>query len=147
MTFRTFPNLMALLLAVGSFGLGHAALAQDDEGQDQPGQPVSQLELHRPEAVNTLNAHLARLAENPRDVSALIGAGEAALALNDARAATGFFARADEISSGNGRIKAGLGHAMVEMQNPGEALRLFDQASRLGVAEAGILSDRVWVLQ
>jgi hypothetical protein len=141
-TLRTYPTLIALLLAIGSLGLSHAAFAQDDDEPDKPGQPVSQLELHRPEAVNTLNGHLARLAENPRDVSALIGAGEAALALNDARAAVGFFARADEIGSGNGRIKAGLGHAMVEMQNPGEALRLFDQAKRLGVAEAGILSDR-----
>lgn len=115
------------------------AVAQNG-GASATGQ--SQLDLHRPDGVADLNGHLARLAENPRDVTALIGAGEAALALNDPRAATGFFARADEIESGNGRIKAGLGRAMVEMRNPGEALKLFDQATRLGYPDASFVADR-----
>ncbi|MDO7834687.1 SPOR domain-containing protein [Sphingobium sp. HBC34] len=106
-------------------------LAQSDQAQ-----------LARPSGAADLNNHLARLADNPRDVSALIGAGEAALALDDARAAAGFFARADGITSGNGRIKAGLARVMLQMQNPGEALRLFDQAQRLGYPDATILSDR-----
>ncbi len=128
--------MLALLILLS----GLAAIApQGAAAQDQT---VSQLDLQRPQDVNTLNAHLARLAENPRDVTALIGAGEAALALDDARAATGFFARASEIEPNNGRIKAGLGQAMLDMQNPGEAIKLFDQATRLGFPDTRFLSDR-----
>ncbi|MDX3901397.1 MAG: SPOR domain-containing protein, partial [Sphingobium sp.] len=103
---------------------------------------TSQADLVRPTGAADLNSNLARLASNPRDVAALIGAGEAALALEDPRAAAGFFARADAIQSGNGRIKAGLGRVMVRLQNPAEALRLFDQAARLGYPDASFLSDR-----
>ena len=103
---------------------------------------LDQSQLVRPLGAADLNANLARLAANPRDVAALIGAGEAALALDDPRAAAGFYARADAIESGNGRIKAGLGRVMLKMQNPVEALRLFDQAQRLGYPDATILSDR-----
>lgn len=103
---------------------------------------LDQSQLVRPLGAADLNANLARLAANPRDVAALIGAGEAALALDDPRAAAGFYARADAIESGNGRIKAGLGRVMLKMQNPAEALRLFDQARRLGYPDATILSDR-----
>lgn len=103
---------------------------------------VDQSQLVRPPDAADLNTYLARLSTNPRDVAALIGAGEAALALDDPRAAAGFFARADAIASGNGRIKAGLGRVMLKLQNPGEALRLFDQAARLGYPDATMLADR-----
>ena len=111
--------------------LPSVALAQLDQSQ-----------LVRPLGAADLNSNLARLASNPRDVTALIGAGEAALALDDPRAAAGFFARADAIESGNGRIKAGLGRVMLKLQNPVEALRLFDQAGRMGYPDTTILSDR-----
>lgn len=119
------------LWILGSLLVAGTAQAQSDQAQ-----------LVRPAGAADLNNNLARLASNPRDVSALIGAGEAALALDDPRAAAGFFARADAIESGNGRIKAGLGRVMLQMQNPAEALRLFDQAGRLGYPDATILSDR-----
>ena len=44
-----------------------------------------------------LNAALARLGRNPRDVQALIDAGRAALAIGDIDAAVGFFSRAFEL--------------------------------------------------
>jgi hypothetical protein len=75
-------------------------------------------------------------------VEALIGAGEAALKLNDPRAATGFFARAQDISPANARVKVGLARSMVGMENPVEALRLFNEAVRLGTREADIAFDR-----
>ncbi|WP_311268477.1 tetratricopeptide repeat protein [Sphingobium sp. WCS2017Hpa-17] len=103
---------------------------------------LDQSQLVRPLGAADLNANLAKLASNPRDVAALIGAGEAALALDDPRAAAGFYARADAIESGNGRIKAGLARVMLKMQNPTEALRLFDQAARLGYPDTTIQSDR-----
>lgn len=96
----------------------------------------------RPSGAENLSRHLARLASNPRDVDALIGAGDAALSLDDTRAAAGFFARADAIRPSNARVKAGLGRVMLKTQNPAEALKLFDQASRLGISEADLLSDR-----
>lgn len=122
---RTTPWIIAALLLSGT------VRAQSD-----------QADLIRPAAAADLNSNLARLASNPRDAKALIGAGEAALALDDARAAAGFFARADAIESGNGRIKAGLARVMLKLQNPGEALRLFDQAGRLGYPDTSILADR-----
>jgi Flp pilus assembly protein TadD len=82
------------------------------------------------------------LASNPRDVDALIGAGEAAIDMDDVRAAAGFFGRADAIQPNNGRVKAGLARVMLKSQNPSEALRLFDQATRLGFGEATLLADR-----
>lgn len=109
-------------------------------------QPVlaqpAQVQAIRPSSAEDLNNNLARLASNPRDVTALIGAGEAALDMDDARAAAGFFARADTLAPNNGKVKAGLGRVMLKNQNPGEALRLFDQATRLGFPEATLLSDR-----
>ncbi|BAI97618.1 hypothetical protein Sj15T_20470 [Sphingobium sp. TA15] len=102
----------------------------------------AQVQAMRPSSAENLNNHLARLASNPRDVTALIGAGEAALDMDDARAAAGFFARADTLAPNNGKVKAGLGRVMLKNQNPAEALRLFDQATRLGFPEATLLSDR-----
>ena len=103
---------------------------------------TDQAQLVRPLGAADLNSNLGRLSANPRDVDALIGAGEAALALDDPRAAAGFFARADTITSGNGRIKVGLARVNLKLQNPAEAVRLFDQAGRLGFADATILADR-----
>ena len=130
----------SLRLLLGSTVALSAMVASPLLAQSSPG--FSQLDVRPPDAAANLNSHLARLGENPRDVSALIGAGEAALDLDDPRAATGFFARADEISSGNGRVKAGLGRAMLQLQNPTEALRLFDQAERLRYPNNSFLSDR-----
>ena len=119
------PSLLCgLLLASG-------AQAQTDQSQ-----------LVRPLGAADLNANLARLGRNPRDVAALIGAGDAALALDDPRAAAGFYARADAIDSGNGGIKAGLARVNLKLQNPAEALRLFDHAARLGYPDTTILADR-----
>lgn len=115
------------LWILGSLLLATAAQAQTD-----------QADLVRPSGAADLNNNLAKLATNPRDFNALVGAGEAALELDDARAAAGFFARADAIQPNNGRTKAGLGRVMLKMQNPAEALRLFDQATRAGYPEATI---------
>lgn len=115
-----------------------AALLLAGTAQAQTGmvQPI------RPSSTEALNRHLSRLASNPRDIEALIGAGEAAIDLDDTRAAAGFFARADTLQPNNSRVKAGLGRVMLKTQNPAEALKLFDQATRLGYSEAALLSDR-----
>ena len=116
--------------------------AQPATAQSQPSGASPALEVTQPEGAAELGRHLSRLASNPRDVDALIGAGEAALKLNDPRAATGFFARAQDISPSNARVKTGLARSMVGMENPVEALRLFDEAVRMGTREADIAFDR-----
>jgi Flp pilus assembly protein TadD len=89
-----------------------------------------------------LSRYLRMLASNPRDLASLTGAGKAALDIGDASAALGFYARAEEIEPKNGRIKAGIGSALVQMEQPDTALRFFDDAVRLGVPVLDIALDR-----
>lgn len=93
-------------------------------------------------AADDLSNFLRRLNDNPKDLTALIGAGEAALVLQDGNAAIGFFGRADEISSRNGAVKAGLARSLLLVENPREALRLFDDATDLGVPDVDVAGDR-----
>ena len=89
-----------------------------------------------------LNAALARLGRNPRDMDALIEAGQAALTVGDVDAAVGFFRRAEQVSPGNPRVKAGLARALVRSGNPYDALPLFDDAERAGAMDPAIALDR-----
>lgn len=130
----------ALLGAVASVSLT-SAQAQE-EGPDAPETGYSSLDVAQPRGTRELQNALQRLALYPGDIDALIDAGNAALLLQDPQAAIGFFARADEMSPGNGRVKAGLGSALLLNENPYEALRLFDEAKRLGVPETVYAADR-----
>jgi Flp pilus assembly protein TadD len=85
---------------------------------------------------------LRTLAAEPNNVQALTAAGHNALVLGDANAAVGFFGRAQEMAPRDGRVKAGLGSALVQLEKPQDALRLFNEASRLGVPDADIAEDR-----
>ncbi|MDE8650404.1 tetratricopeptide repeat protein [Novosphingobium album (ex Liu et al. 2023)] len=89
-----------------------------------------------------LNAALSRLGRDPRDVDALIEAGEAANAMGDVEAAAGFFKRADQIAAGNPKVKAGLAGAMVLSGNPVDAIPLFEQAEKAGATPTDIGADR-----
>jgi Flp pilus assembly protein TadD len=82
------------------------------------------------------------LARDPGDLEALSGAGSAALAVGDADAAINFYVRAEKIAPRDGRIKAGLGSALVQKEQPRAALRLFDNATDLGVSPLDIALDR-----
>jgi tetratricopeptide (TPR) repeat protein len=98
--------------------------------------------LSEADPVEALSRYLRMLAANPRDLASLTGAGRAALAVGDANAALGFYARAEEIAPRNGRIKAGLAAALVQMEQPRTALKLFDEAVALGVPVGEIAADR-----
>ena len=89
-----------------------------------------------------LNAALARLGRNPRDIEALIDAGNAALVMGDVDAATGFFRRADQVSPNNPRVKAGLAGAMVRNGDPFGAIPLFEQAEKVGALDSALAADR-----
>lgn len=94
------------------------------------------------DAVGRLGRYIRVLAATPRDMEALLGAGQAALDVGDPNAALGFFARAEEVAPTNGRVKAGLGSSLVMIERPDDALRLFAEAVSLGVPEASIARDR-----
>lgn len=89
-----------------------------------------------------LNAALARLARNPRDVDALIEAGMASLAAGDGDAAIGFYQKADTLSPGDLKVKAGLAGAYALSGDPANAIPLFEEAERIGLFEAARVSDR-----
>lgn len=89
-----------------------------------------------------LNAALSRLGRNPRDISALLDAGDAASTLGDFEAATGFYKRAQQISKDNPRALAGLACAMVHDGDPYSAIPLFEQAERAGATPEKIAADR-----
>lgn len=95
-----------------------------------------------PEGTQELNTALQRLARNANDVTALIDAGDAALRLGDVAAAIGFFGRAQAIAPSNPRISLGLARAYTLSRRPVEALRLFAEAERGGIAAAEMAEHR-----
>lgn len=131
----------AAVVALGAAVLGWSlpAAAQDDEDDDLPSaRPVVQTIA----GTARLNAALGRLANNPRDLTALIDAGQAALDMNDLDAALGFFRRADALSPGSAAVKVGLAGAYVRKLDPFSAIPLFEQAARTGTLGATALADR-----
>ncbi len=95
-----------------------------------------------PAGSDALNSALRRLANNPRDVFALIDAGEAALKVGDIDAAMGFYGRARDLAPENARIKLGMATAFARSRRSIEALRLFAEAEKLGVDRAVMAADR-----
>ncbi len=91
---------------------------------------------------SALTRHLRTLSEEPRSLTSLLGAGDAALTLGDAQAAATFFARAEEVAPRDGRVKSALGRAFVQMEQPEAALRFFGEALSLGMPEASLAGDR-----
>ncbi|MFV0642894.1 MAG: tetratricopeptide repeat protein, partial [Sphingomonadaceae bacterium] len=110
------------------------------QGQSMVSRPVVQALPAR--EVDDLNAALGRLARNPRDSSALIDAGNAALDLGDVDGAIGFFGRADEYSPGNSRVKMGLARAYLHSERPIEALRLINEAEAAGASTQSVDAER-----
>ncbi len=89
-----------------------------------------------------LNVALGQLGRNPRDVAALVDAGQAALEIGDVDAAVGFLQRADTLSPGNPRVKAGLAGAYVRHGDPFTAIRLFAEAEVGGPIDPALLTER-----
>ncbi|PXA88274.1 SPOR domain-containing protein [Nostoc sp. 3335mG] len=89
-----------------------------------------------------LASEMRVLAQNPRDLRALLSAAAISTRLNDTSAALAFYARAEQVEPDNPRISAGRAAVLVRMERPGEALRLFDTAERLGLPMAEYAADR-----
>jgi Flp pilus assembly protein TadD len=132
---RTVRVSIALVLAASPLAL----MAQQEQPQNQT-QPTQLIPV--PQPTDELAEHLRTLARNPRDLDALIGAGQSALIVGDATAALSFFGRANDEAPNEGRVKAGLGSALLLLERPDDALRLFGEAAALGIPQSKITVDR-----
>jgi Flp pilus assembly protein TadD len=139
---------LALLLAA-------PALAQQQSQPDDLSVPIQPAPTLAPDAATlardaaargdnaeALSRYLRILASAPDNVAALVGGGKAALAVGDMNAAAGFLARADALDPKNGEVKAGLATTMLQRGDARAALRLFREATELGVMPATIAADR-----
>ena len=104
--------------------------------QPLPGTTAAQRDADR------LADAVRQLGRNPRDLSALVEAGDLSFRVGDATAAAAFYKRAEAIDPRNGRVKAGIARILVNGEHPGEALRFFDLAQRYGAALPDYAADR-----
>ncbi|MCW1381285.1 SPOR domain-containing protein [Novosphingobium sp. KCTC 2891] len=135
---------LALLLAGAAPLAVRAAQPSDDPGSGpMVSRPViQQIGGGAPSPGQALNSALGRLARDPRNLTALLDAGTAALQLGDTDAAVGFFSRANEVAPGNAQVKAQIGTAMLKADKPIEAIRAFDEAERAGADVVAMAPDR-----
>ncbi len=138
------PVIARVFAAALLAGMALPALAQPvNDGQPvSVSRPVVQSTTGGTNSGQQLNAALSRLARDPRNISALIDAGNAALKLGDTDAAVGFFTRADQVQPGNGQVKAQIGAAMLRGDAPLEAIGYFDDAEKAGADAVAMAADR-----
>lgn len=89
-----------------------------------------------------LARYIHALADDPKDFTALIGAGRAALELGDPQAAAGFFARADEVNPRSPDPQAGMGAVSVATGEARAALPYFKRAQQLGAPASALACSR-----
>ncbi|MEG3165029.1 SPOR domain-containing protein [Sphingomonas sp. PB2P19] len=126
---RRFPfSLAAALLLAASPG----AVAAQAVVQPLPGTTDA----------DRLGEVMRRVASDPRDVDALLRAGELSIDVGDLGGAAALFARAEKVDPRNGRVKAGMASILVRSERPGEALRYFAQAESFGWDARRFVADR-----
>jgi hypothetical protein len=130
------------LMALACMGCAFPASAQEEDEFISPGGVLPAGMVQSLDPADRLAMNLRLLSQNPRDVNALTQAGTSALAVGDPNAAIGFLARAEALSPSNGRVKAGLGSALVMLERPIEAMRFFNEAVAFGIPERDIWKDR-----
>ncbi|WP_082463467.1 tetratricopeptide repeat protein [Sphingomonas sp. Leaf34] len=89
-----------------------------------------------------LGDEMRKLASNPRDIDALIRAGDLSMGLGDLSGAAALFARAEKVNPRDGRAKAGMASILVRSERPGEALRYYAQAEGFGLDPRTFAADR-----
>ena len=141
---RSLGFCSALLFSAGGLSPAVHAQAVDESALEALDQktPAVVPDIVEPAGAVELRDAMRRISFNPSDADALADAGNAALLLGDANAALNFFTRANALRPNNSRIVAGLATATVRTENPFEALRLFDDAVRLGADQRSIAADR-----
>lgn len=88
-----------------------------------------------------LTVYLRRLAAQPHDINALIGAGLASYRAGDMHAALGFLTRAENMAPHDGKVKAALGSIFIQQEKPQQALKYFHEAISNGIPPATVASD------
>jgi tetratricopeptide (TPR) repeat protein len=141
---RSLGFCSALVFSAGGVSPAVHAQAVDESALEALDQktPAVVPDIVEPAGAVELRDAMRRISFNPSDADALADAGNAALLLGDANAALNFFTRANALRPNNSRIVAGLATATVRTENPFEALRLFDDAVRLGADQRSIAADR-----
>jgi Flp pilus assembly protein TadD len=141
---RSLGFCSALVFSAGALSPAVHAQAVDESALEALDQktPAVVPDIVEPAGAVELRDAMRRISFNPSDAGALADAGNASLLLGDANAALNFFTRANAIRPNNSRIVSGLATATVRTENPFEALRLFDDAVRLGASERSIAADR-----
>ena len=91
---------------------------------------------------DALERNVRTLASDPKDFTALIAAGKAAIQIGDPTAAAGFFARADEVNPRSPLPQAGMGAVSVANGEAPAAMPYFTRALQLGATPAQIGCDR-----
>ena len=132
----------ALVLAVPAGAAQQAGAVDDDTAEPAASTSIPVVQPTAPSPTRMLNAALARLARDPRDMGALLDAGGAALDLGDTDAAIGFLSRAEQVSPGNAGVRARIGIAMLRANQPFEAIRWFDLADQAGFNRAEMATER-----
>lgn len=141
MNVTMLPALLAISMLIQAAGA--TAQPVDEHGLEESDAPApTKPAIAEPAGAAELRAAMRRISLSPNDADALADAGSAALILGDANAGLNFYTRANALRPNNGRIVAGLAAATVWAENPFEALRLFDDAVRLGINERSIAADR-----
>jgi Flp pilus assembly protein TadD len=141
---RSLGFCSALVFSAGGLSSAVQAQAVDESALEALDQqtPAVVPNIVEPAGAVELRDAMRRISFSPSDADALADAGNASLLLGDANAALNFFTRANAIRPNNSRIVSGLAIATVRTENPFEALRLFDDAVRLGASERSIAADR-----
>ena len=141
---RSFGFFSALVFSAGGLSSAVQAQAVDESALEALDQqtPAVVPNIVEPAGAVELRDAMRRISFSPSDADALADAGNASLLLGDANAALNFFTRANAIRPNNSRIVSGLAIATVRTENPFEALRLFDDAVRLGADQRSIAADR-----
>ena len=141
---RSLGFCSALVFSAGGVSPAVYAQAVDESALAALDQqtPAAVPNIVEPAGAVELRDAMRRISFSPSDADALADAGNASLLLGDANAALNFFTRANAIRPNNSRIVSGLAIATVRTENPFEALRLFDDAVRLGASERSIAADR-----
>jgi Flp pilus assembly protein TadD len=109
-----------------------------------PAQAQNEIVQQHSPLADALAIQVRVLAENPRDVDALLAAGQLSTRLGDLAGALAFFQRAESVDASNPRILNGRASVLVRMQRPGEALRLFQQAEARGIGPREYAADRAF---
>lgn len=141
---RSLGFFSALVFSAGGVSPAVQAQAVDESALEALDQqtPAVVPNVVEPAGAVELRDAMRRISFSPSDADALADAGNASLLLGDANASLNFFTRANAIRPNNSRIASGLAIATVRTENPFEALRLFDDAVRLGASERSIAADR-----